>query len=86
MKSILLALILWQAAGLSTSVADRQFLRFQRTITLPAGTGPACAAIAPQIFPNAAPSLKDLRLYQQGREIPYAITLSEPAQPDSEFG
>lgn len=84
MKSILLALILWQAAGLSTSVADRQFLRFQRTITLPAGTGPACAAIAPQIFPNAAPSLKDLRVYQQGREIPYAITLSEPAQPDSE--
>ena len=86
MKSILLALLLWQAAspGLSTSVADPQFFRYQRTITLPAGTGQACIVIAPQIFPNAAPSLKDIRLYQQRREVPYAITLSEPSQPDSE--
>jgi hypothetical protein len=28
--------------------------------------------------------LKDLRLYQDGREVPYAITLSEPEQPDSD--
>jgi hypothetical protein len=83
-KSILLALLFWQAAGLSTSVADPQFFRYQRTITLPAGAGQACVVIPPQIFPNAAPSLKDLRLYQQRREVPYAITLSEPAQPDSE--
>jgi hypothetical protein len=40
--------------------------------------------IDPQIFPHAAPSLKDLRLYRDGREIPYAITLSEPQQPDSD--
>ncbi len=91
MKSVLLSLLLWQAAapGPSTPVADPQFLRYQRTIALPMGAGQACVAIDPQIFPNAAPSLKDLRLYQasagrQGREIPYAITLSEPAQPDSE--
>jgi Protein of unknown function (DUF3999) len=85
-KSILLALLLWQAAspGLSTSVADPQFFRYQRTITLPAGAGQACIVISPNIFPNAAPSLKDLRLYQQGREVPYVITLSEPSQPDSE--
>jgi Protein of unknown function (DUF3999) len=85
-KSILLALFLWQAAspGLSTSVADPQFFRYQRTITLPAGTGRACIVISPQIFPNAAPSLKDIRLCQQHREIPYVITLSEPSQPDSE--
>jgi hypothetical protein len=90
-KSVLLALLLWQAAapGPSTPVADPQFLRYQRIIALPTGAGQACVAIDPQIFPNAAPSLKDLRLYQapagrQGREIPYAITLSEPAQPDSE--
>ncbi|HMH12287.1 MAG TPA: DUF3999 family protein [Edaphobacter sp.] len=86
MKSILLALLLWQAAspGLSTAVADPQFFRYQRTITLSPGAGQACIAIAPQIFPNASPSLKDIRLYQQRREIPYAITLSEPSQPDSE--
>ena len=86
MKSLLLALLLWQAVspGLSTSVADPQFFRYQRTITLPAGTGQACVVIPPQIFPNAAPSLKDIRLYQERREVPYAITLSEPAQPDSE--
>lgn len=86
MKSILLALLLWQAAspGLTTSVADPQFFRYQRTITLPAGAGPACIVISPQIFPNASPSLKDLRLYQERREVPYAITLSEPSQPDSE--
>ncbi len=86
MKSILLALLLWQAAspGLSTSVADPQFFRYQRSIMLPAAAGQVCVVIDPQIFPNAAPSLKDLRLYQQRREVPYAITLSEPSQPDSE--
>ncbi len=86
MKSIVLTLLLWQAVspGLSTSVADPQFFRYQRTITLPAGAGQTCIVISPQIFPNAAPSLKDLRLYQERREVPYAITLSEPSQPDSE--
>jgi Protein of unknown function (DUF3999) len=83
-KLILLAFILWQATGFSTSIADPHFLRYQRIITLPFGTGPTCVTIAPEIFPGAAPSLKDVRLYQQGREIPYAITLSEPVQPDSE--
>jgi hypothetical protein len=85
-KTILLAFFLfWQAP-----IADQQFLRYQRTITLPEGPGQTCVAIDPQIFPYAAASLKDLRIYQasqvgqQGREIPYAVTLSEPAQPDSE--
>jgi hypothetical protein len=40
--------------------------------------------IDPQIFPHAGVSLKDLRLYQSGHEVPYAITLSEPQQPDSD--
>lgn len=57
-------------------------------------SGQYCTILDAPIFPNAAPSLKDLRLYQQsagsanggqpGREIPYAITLSEPAQPDAD--
>jgi hypothetical protein len=86
MKSIiLLLLLLWQAKpDGGPAAADRQFLRYQRTVTVPAGAGQNCAVVDPQIFPHAAPSLKDLRLYQDGREVPYAITLSEPPQPDSD--
>src|SRR6185437_3822484 len=86
MKSALLALLLlWQAAmPASRDLRDlQQYSRYQRTITLSAGAGQTCAVIDAQMFPHAAPSLKDVRLYQGAREIPYAITLSEPAQPDS---
>jgi hypothetical protein len=82
-SALLLALLLWQAApSLETSTADVHFLRYQRDVTQFAS--PACAVLDPQIFPHAAASLKDLRLYQDSREVPYAITLSEPQQPDSE--
>jgi Protein of unknown function (DUF3999) len=82
-SALLLALLLWQAApSLETSTADVHFLRYQRDVTQFAS--PACAILDPQIFPHAAPSLKDLRLYQDSREVPYAITLSEPQQPDSD--
>jgi uncharacterized protein DUF3999 len=84
-SAILLALLLWQATpGAQPAAADPQYLRYQRTITVPAGAGQSCAVVDPQIFPHAAPSLKDLRLYQDGHEVPYAITLSEPQQPDSD--
>jgi len=103
-KSLLpLALLLWQAGPPSqTSTAqippsqppiqlpDQQYLRYQRAITLPAGSGQSCAILDPQIFPHAAASLKDLRLYPNGadprnsRELPYVITLSEPELPDSD--
>lgn len=64
--------------------AEQQYFRFQRNVIPTTGRGQACSVIDPAIFPNAAPSLKDLRLYQNGHEIPYAITLSEPEQPDSD--
>jgi len=84
-SAILLALLLWQATpGAEPVAADPHYLRYQRTITVPGGAGQSCAVVDPQIFPHAAPSLKDLRLYQDGREVPYAITLSEPQQPDSD--
>jgi hypothetical protein len=102
-SAFLLALLLWQAAPApETSTADQHFLRYRRAVSLPSGPGQTCVVLDPQIFPHAAPSLKDLRLYQsrqsgqsgqsqqsgQGendtREIPYAITLSEPQQPDSD--
>jgi hypothetical protein len=82
--AILLALLLWQATpGSEPATADPKYFRYQRTITL-SDTGQSCTVIDPQIFPHAAASLKDLRLYQNGREVPYAITLSVPQQPDSD--
>jgi hypothetical protein len=85
MKSTLLfALLLWQATlGLEPVTTDPQYLRYQRTITSES-SGQSCAVIYPQVFPHSAPSLKDLRVYQGGHEVPYAITLSEPQQPDSD--
>jgi hypothetical protein len=86
MKSALLAvLIVWQTAAPApkTSLDLQQYSRYRRTIALPAGAGQTCAVIDAQMFPHAAPSLKDVRLYQDGQELPYAITLSEPVQVDS---
>jgi hypothetical protein len=84
-SAILLTLLLWQASsGPEPIGSDPQYLRYQRSITT-SGSGQNCAVIDPQIFPLAAPSLKDLRLYRDGHEIPYAITLSEPQQPDSDI-
>jgi len=87
-SAFLLALLLWQAApGPETSTADQHFLRYQRAVSSPSGPGQTCAVIDPSIFPHAAPSLKDLRLYQgpnDSHDVPYAITLSEPQQPDSD--
>jgi hypothetical protein len=84
-SALFLALLLWQATpGAEPAAADPQYLRYQRTITVPGGTGQSCVVVDPQIFPHAAPSLKDLRLYQGGHEVPYAVTLSEPQQPDSD--
>lgn len=86
MRSALLMLLLfWQGAPPAPrAVTDvQQYSRYQRTITLPDGAGQTCAVIDGQMFSHAAPSLKDARLYQGAQEIPYAITLSEPAQSDS---
>jgi hypothetical protein len=82
-SAILLTLLLWQAAATPEST-DPHYLRYERTITAPSGAGQNCAVIDPSLFPHAGPSLKDLRLFQDNREIPYAITLSEPQQPDSD--
>jgi hypothetical protein len=84
-SAVLLALLLWQAMpGSEPVAADPQYLRYQRNIAVSSGSGQNCAVIDPQIFPHAGPSLKDLRLYQSGHEVPYAITLSQPQQPDSD--
>jgi hypothetical protein len=81
MKAILSILLL---AATSIAGAEPQYQRYERSVSIPSGPGQACAVVDAQIFPNAAPSLKDLRLYQDNREVPYAVTLSESAQADSE--
>jgi Protein of unknown function (DUF3999) len=84
-SAILLALLLWQATpGTEPAAADPQYMRYQRLVTAPGASGQSCVVIDPQLFPHAAPSLKDLRLYQGGHEVPYATTLSESQQPDSD--
>jgi len=87
MKSALLALLLfWQAAVPASPGPEtvQQYSRYQRTIALDAGAGRMCVVVDAQIFPHAAASLKDLRLYQGTREIPYALTLSEPVQAEGD--
>ena len=85
MKAFLVLFALWlQSAGSQAPTASPQYFHYHRSVTTAAGSGEACAIVDPGIFPNAAPSLKDLRLYQGGREVPYAITLSEAEQPDSD--
>lgn len=93
MRTVLAAALLLQV---STSLASPvpQYERYQRSVDATGGSGQACLVVDAQIFSNAAPSLKDLRLYQQNsgqgksgqdsREVPYAVTLSESAQAESE--
>lgn len=85
----LIALLLWQTSASSTGNAPEpapQYFHYQRSI-VPAGAGTNCAVIDAGTFAHSSASLKDLRLYPQtsdAHDIPYAVTLSEPAQPDTE--
>lgn len=84
----LAALFLWQAVSANDpQVARPDAMRYVRTIQVPAGTGQACAVLDAQIFPHAAPSLTDLRIFPAGaagHEVPYAITLSEAVSEETE--
>lgn len=83
----LILFLFWQAGAIATSPqAERQYFLYQRSI-VPAAAGLNCAVLDADVFAHGGVSLKDLRLFPQtaqAREIPYAITLSEPVQPDSE--
>lgn len=85
--ALLLSLLLWQSTQDPSVIADPQHLRFQRPVVISgnvAGTGQTCPVLDGQIFPHAAPSLRDLRLFSGGRELPYVVTLSEAAQPQGD--
>src|ERR1700679_3387327 len=90
----LLLLLLWQAASRDAPpVAMPEHMQYERAISVPSGAGQACAVLDAQIFPHAAPSLRDLRIFpspdgppQDGasRELPYAITLSEAVSEETQ--
>jgi hypothetical protein len=87
----LLALVLWQAAPTNEApVAQPEYMRYERTLSVApeSGAGSACAVLDAQVFPHAAPSLSDLRIFlAQGRdmrEVPYAITLSEAVTEETQ--
>lgn len=89
MRSVaLLALLIWQAVpGKEAPVARPEYMRYERVLNIPAGEGQACAVLDAQIFPHAAPSLTDLRIFPTqggGREVPYAITLSQAMTEDTQ--
>ena len=84
-----LLLLLWQAAAPNEPpVATSEHLQYERVISVPAGAGQACAVLDAQIFPHAAPSLIDLRIFPSQevapREVPYAITMSETVTEETQ--
>jgi hypothetical protein len=91
MKTVMiLALLLWQTAANEPPVARPDAMRYKRVFTMPTGAGQACAVLDAQIFPHAAPSLADLRIFPSDKvsgtphEIPYAITLSESVTEETQ--
>src|SRR6185312_11929125 len=68
-------------------VAQPKYMRYLRALNVPQGSGQACAVLDAEVFPHAAPSLIDLRIFPATtaaavnggapHEIPYAITLSQ---------
>jgi hypothetical protein len=88
----LLAVLLWQAAAANEPpVAEPGAMKYERAIRVAGGAGQACAALDASIFPHAAPSLTDLRIFPAEaaaagaavHEVPYAITLSEAASEET---
>ena len=80
------------AAGLALLVAasapspQPSDFRYQRQLVAPpvAEADQACAVLDSDVFAHAAPALRDLRLFAEGHEVPYATTVSEPATPEAE--
>lgn len=97
---IVAAMMLQAAAADSPPVAQPQYMHYMRALQVSQGTGQACAVLDAEIFPHAAPSLLDMRIFpiaegtpiaegsplqtSTPREIPFAVTLSEPAMEETE--
>ena len=94
----LLAILLCQVAVANEPpVAQPGAMRYERAVRVAGGerqggAGQTCAVLDAQIFPHAAPSLTDLRIFPAQaaaagaavHEVPYAITLSEAVSEETE--
>lgn len=87
MRGLLLGLLLWQV-GAEERVWDapkpepRHFLYTRAVTVAGGGVGQACVTLDAAVYAHAAASLKDVRLFAGTREVPYALTLSEPVEAD----
>ena len=91
--ALILVALLWQvAAANEPPVAMPGTMQYERAIQLAARPGQTCAELDAAIFPHAAPSLSDVRIFSTQEpspgaamyEVPYAMTLSEPASEETE--
>jgi hypothetical protein len=70
---IVAAMLLQAAAADSPPVAQPKYMRYMRALNVPAGTGQACAVLDAAIFPHAAPSLLDMRIFPIAAGAPMAV-------------
>ena len=96
--AVLIAAIamLQAAAADAPPVAQPKYMRYMRALNVQQGSGQACAVLDAAIFPHAAPSLLDLRIFPKTpsspaqntsvapHEVPYAILLIEPANQETD--
>ncbi len=86
-KPVLASLLLFFQAAPHPE-ASPQHLHYERAVRLPSSPSPlsgeTCAVLDAAVFTHASPSLKDLRIYAGNTEVPYAVTLSEPLQQDTD--
>jgi hypothetical protein len=89
--ALLVGFFLWQAAVASDlPVAQPSAMRYERALHVPASSGQACAVLDGSIFPHAAPSLADVRIFAAQsatgtpHEIPYIVTLSDAVTEETQ--
>ncbi|HEY5054708.1 MAG TPA: hypothetical protein VII58_01020, partial [Acidobacteriaceae bacterium] len=57
------AMLLQGAAADPPPVARPNYMRYMRSLNVSPGTGQACAVLDAAIYPHAAPSLLDVRIF-----------------------
>ena len=89
LKPALMSLLLFGQTQ-SRPASSTSHFRYQRHLfSVPSASvgqsgNRACAILDSDVFAHAASTLKDLRLYNGSREIPYTTTVIEPQQQDSD--
>ena len=84
-RAFLAILVLLQLSPAAVPQDRSTFFRYRRSIQA-AAPGQACVVLDASTLSHAEPFLKDLRIHDEStnREIPYALTVSEAQQVESE--